>query len=390
MRTDRLLILIAIFAFSAGQFLFAADDTTAGRKELERIKREMREKKKEIKRVDKRERSILTEFDRIDRQVLMGKAELAEQEKRLHDALTSLKDVEKNNAEIGYKLTLLKRVYGERLRALYKMSRNGYGAALLASPHQVDMLKKIKYLGMIARRDRMLIRDYGNVLASLSLKRTEIAEKKEEIVERKREIEIKKADLEARKKKKALLLASVREEKGLYEQSLQELEESSASLWAMVRQAEQERKRAKAERPSLEKQSRSDRAGKRLQWPLQGEILTRFGMQQHPQFKTMVFRRGIEIAAREGEPVHAVRDGVVKFSDWYKGYGNLMILEHEAGFYTLYGNLSRLDLNKDARVLQGQVIGLAGDTGSVKGPKLYFEIRRNGEAQDPLLWLSKR
>ena len=253
--------------------------------------------------------------------------------------------MEKNNAEISSKLAVLKGGYGERLRALYKMSRNGYGAALLASPDQGDILKRIKYFGMIAQRDRMRMRDYGNTLASLSEKRAEIAEKREAIIERKRAIEIKKADLEARKKKKTLLLASVREEKGLYEQALQELEESSASLWAMVRKSEQERKRAMAV-PSVERQARSEIAGNRLPWPVKGEILTRFGMQQHPQFKTMVFRRGIEIAAREGEPVRAVSDGQVKFSNWYKGYGKLMILEHGSGFYTLYGNLSRLDVNE--------------------------------------------
>jgi septal ring factor EnvC (AmiA/AmiB activator) len=113
-------------------------------------------------------------------------------------------------------------------------------------------------------------------------------------------------------------------------------------------------------------------------------------MQRHPQFGTTVFRRGIEIEAHEGEAVRAVNDGQVAYADWYKGYGKLVILEHGNGLYTLYGNLSRLDLKKGDRVIRGQVIGLAGDTGSLKGSKLYFEIRQNGEAQDPLAWLAKR
>jgi septal ring factor EnvC (AmiA/AmiB activator) len=113
-------------------------------------------------------------------------------------------------------------------------------------------------------------------------------------------------------------------------------------------------------------------------------------MQRHPQFGTMVFRRGIEIEVREGASVRAVSDGQVAYADWYKGYGKLVIIEHGPGFYTLYGNLSRLDLNKGDRVVKGQVIGLAGDTGSLKGTKLYFEIRQNGEAQDPLTWLARR
>ena len=183
----------------------------------------------------------------------------------------------------------------------------------------------------------------------------------------------------------------MREEKGLYEQTLRELEESSVSLWAMIKKAEQERKAAKAVRPSHPKAARDAGSGEgRFPWPAAGRVLTRFGMQRHPQFKTMVFRRGIEISVREGEPVRAVSDGQVAYADWYKGYGKLVIIEHGPGFYTLYGNLSRLDLNKGDPVNRGQVLGLAGETGSLKGAKLYFEIRRNGEAQDPLAWLAKR
>jgi septal ring factor EnvC (AmiA/AmiB activator) len=104
----------------------------------------------------------------------------------------------------------------------------------------------------------------------------------------------------------------------------------------------------------------------------------------------MVFRRGIEIEAQEGQAVRAVDGGQVAYADWYTGFGKLIILDHGSGFYTLYGNLARLDIGKGAQVSRGQVIGLTGETGSLKGSKLYFEIRRNGEAQDPLVWLAKR
>jgi len=104
----------------------------------------------------------------------------------------------------------------------------------------------------------------------------------------------------------------------------------------------------------------------------------------------VVFRRGIDIAAKVGDEVKAVDAGQVAWADWYKGYGRLVIVDHGAGLYTLYGHLSQVDINKGDRVARGQVIGLAGDTGSLRGPKLYFEIRRNGEAEDPLGWLAKR
>jgi septal ring factor EnvC (AmiA/AmiB activator) len=393
MRNPVLAILVFALVLSSvtGDWYAAADESAGNQKELQRIKREMRDKKKKIKRADKQARSILTELDRIDRDIQAAKTELAEQQMQLLEAEAALGDIEKNNARISSDLVGLKRSYAGRVRALYKMSRSGYATAVLASGGLDDGLKRIKYLGIITERDRVLAREYGSALNVLAVRQAEISEKKKTILGHKLTIEAKETEFRSRKRKKATLLASVREEKGLSEQALRELEESSVSLWAMIKKAEQERKAAKEISPSQPKAARDAGSGTgRLPWPAEGRVLTRFGMQRHPQFKTMVFRRGIEIAVREGEPVRAVSDGQVAYGDWYKGYGRLVIIEHGPGFYTLYGNLSRLDLNKGDRVARGQVLGLAGETGSLKGAKLYFEIRRNGEAQDPLVWLAKR
>ena len=389
--------IIAILAFAmilsaVTKTGYAAVDETAGnKKELQRIKGEMREKKTKIKRADKKARSILADLDRIDRDIQTAKAELAKQQQQLREAEAALQDIEKNNTRISGDLVGLKRSYAVRIRALYKMCRSGYATAVLAPDGPDNGLKRIKYLGIIAERDRTLAQEYASALNALAAQQAEISEKKEAILGHKRTIETEETEFRSRKRQKATLLASVRKEKGLYEQTLRELEESSASLWAMIKKGEQERKTVKAVRPSRPKAATGGGSGRgRLPWPAEGRVLTRFGMQRHPQFNTMVFRRGIEIAVREGEPVRAVDDGQVVYADWYKGYGKLVIIEHGPGFYTLYGNLSRLDLNQGDRVTTGQALGLAGETGSLRGAKLYFEIRKNGEAQDPLAWLAKR
>jgi len=384
-----LAVMLVLCMSSRGPSAYGNDekaDTTA----LERIKREMLEKKKEIKRANRKERSILSELEKIDRGIQSGGAELADHQKRFRDAEAGLREVEQNNIEISRKLAGLKQLYGQRLRALYKMSRSG-NTAVLSTDSLSGSLKRVTYLSMIAGRDRMVMQEYGSALDRLAVRQAEIAEKKESILTRKRDIEVTRAELETQKRKKAEILANVRKKKSLYEQTFHELEESSTSLWAMIKRSEQEKKEREAVAPSLPPHSSPlHAAGKGLPWPVQGTILTRFGMQRHPQFGTMVFRRGIEIAARVGDEVRAVSDGQVVYADWYKGYGKLIILDHGNGFYTLYGNLSRLDLNKGDQAAKGRVIGLAGDTGSMKGSKLYFEIRRNGEAQDPLAWLAKK
>lgn len=373
-----------------GHFAYG-EDKDAVKKRYQRIQREMREKKKEIKQADRRARSILSEIETIERDIDRGSVELRDRQRQLREAESALGNIERSNADINTELARLKEAYGRRLRALYKISRSGDSVAALFAPDSPGGAdKRVKYLGMVAEQDRLLIKDYGGALERLNEQQTEITRQKETILGRQRTIEVKKAQLESRKRTKASLLAEVKGKKDLYREALHELEESSVSLWAMIKKSEQERKAAAAPPPPAAAPRVASSDKNRLPWPVEGQVITRFGMQRHPQFGTMVYRRGIEIEAREGEPVRAVSDGQVAYADWYKGYGKLVIIEHGAGLYTLYGNLSRLDLKKDERVAKGQVLGLAGDTGSLKGSKLYFEIRQNGQARDPLAWLAVR
>lgn len=369
-----------------------ADETGDKKKELLRIQREAREKKQEIKRAARKERSILEEMERIDRDIEAGSAETAVQIERLRASEAALREVETSGIELSADLIRLKLRYRQRIRALYKMGRSGYALEALTSESLGQAIKRVKYLGVIARQDRLLIQQYGEALDRLAARQREIAARRVEVLKRASAVEAKKSDLEARRSKKADLHARVKREKNLIEQTLRELEESSASLGALIKKAEQEKRAAEARRRSeLRRPPDPKPAGQqRLIWPVDGPVVSRFGKQHHPQFGTTVFRRGIELQAREGEAVRAVLDGEAVFADWHKGYGRLVILQHDGGLYTLYGYLSQIAVKRGDRAARGQSIGQAGDTGSFKGAKLYFEVRRQGEAEDPLTWLSKR
>jgi septal ring factor EnvC (AmiA/AmiB activator) len=383
-------VLLALGAVIAASLGFGEDGPADTKQEFERITREMKEKKKEIKRAQSREHSVLSALERIDRDILAGSTDLANQRRRLAEAETAEREIETSSERLGRELAEMKRVYAMRLRALYRMSRSG--TAVIDPSDGLDgVIKQVRYLRCIAERDRTIIKDYGNTLIRMRMQRTGLAQKKEELLRRRRAVEAQKTELEAKRRQKSAILTSVRQQKGLQEQTLRELEEASASLWAMIGTDERERRSASARKPAAGPHEEGPAGARgRLPWPVEGPLLTRFGMQRHPQFGTMVFRRGIEIEVREGETVRAVENGEVAYADWYRGYGKLVILDHGGGFYTLYGNLSKLDLKKGDRVSRGQAIGLAGETGSLRGAKLYFEIRRKGEAEDPLLWLAKR
>ena len=379
-----ILFLIVLGLLQGGLSASGAEDSS--KQELLRIQRKMEEKKREIKRARGKERSVLADLDKLERSMQQEAQELADNRARLREAEDALKEMGKNSAVMSRELDGLKQSYGRRIRALYKMGRSSYAVAIITSDSFYTALKRLKYLGIIAERDHAVISQYGIALDRLSALQAKTAGRKEEITRRKLAVEAQNAELSARRREKAGILNSVRNKKSVYEQTLRELEESSASLWAMIHREEAEGRTA---RKPVERNAKAPGTGK-FPWPVAGQVLTRFGMQRHPQFKTMIFRRGIEIGAHEGDTVRAINDGQVVFADWYKGYGKLLIIEHAGGFYSLYGNLEQIALAKGDRVSKGQAVGLVGDTGSLKGPKLYFEIRYKGEAQDPLAWLTKQ
>ncbi len=124
-----------------------------------------------------------------------------------------------------------------------------------------------------------------------------------------------------------------------------------------------------------------------LPFPVRGVVEVGFGRVVNPRFNTVTVQKGIDIRAAEGAEVRAVGEGVVVYSAWLKGYGNLVIVDHGANYHSLYAHLANAKVNAGDEVDESGVIGQVGDTGSLKGSYLYFEIRRAGQAVDPLPWL---
>lgn len=125
-----------------------------------------------------------------------------------------------------------------------------------------------------------------------------------------------------------------------------------------------------------------------LPWPARGRIANRFGRETNSRFGTAVVRNGIEIAVAEGQRVNAVHEGTVAYADQFTGYGNLVIVEHGGGAFSLYGHLASVQVAKGDRVEAGSRLGLSGRT-PTGNPSLYFELRIDRHPVDPLQWLQK-
>jgi len=125
-----------------------------------------------------------------------------------------------------------------------------------------------------------------------------------------------------------------------------------------------------------------------LPWPARGPLISRFGRQTNSKFGTAIVKNGLEIGVPEGARVAAVHEGTVAYADQFTGYGNLVIVEHGEGAFSLYGHLASVRVTRGERVEAGSTVGTTGRNPG-GNPALYFELRIDGRPVDPLQWLQK-
>ncbi|HDT13344.1 MAG TPA: hypothetical protein ENO03_03200 [Candidatus Aminicenantes bacterium] len=200
-----------------------------------------------------------------------------------------------------------------------------------------------------------------------------------------RAADLKRRELETEARKNATLVQEIRRNRTTYQRTLKELAESAEELRKLLdRIISQEWVLPPGWVPLNELKGR-------LAWPLEGRVITAFGFERHPDFKTVVENKGIEISpGRDKSLILAIHPGKVVYADYFQGYGNLLIVDHGMTYYTLYGHCSEFLAGVGDIVRAGQPVGLVGDTGSLKGECLYFEVRYRTKALDPLQWLKRR
>jgi murein DD-endopeptidase MepM/ murein hydrolase activator NlpD len=212
-------------------------------------------------------------------------------------------------------------------------------------------------------------------------------------------VDAERAQVAAQAERRRALLSETREDRATHERLAGELTEAARRLETLVRSLA---RRAPAQRavaratpapapgpaPALGLGLGRERG--QLPWPTEGRVVTGFGRETHPRFGTEIPRTGIDIEAPEGTPIRTVAAGTVVYRGWLKGYGNLLVLDHGHGYYTLYAHASQILVDEGDQVQGGELIGRVGQTGSVEGPRLHFEVRHQSRAEDPQLWLRRR
>lgn len=362
------------------------------RKQLEKLNREIEEKKRQVEEVEKKRESILQSVQDLDERLVRGR-----QERREIDQQLKKKDqeIETLNGQVTAKRAGIEERKGSilaRLRVQYMEGRLGRLKALLAAGSLADLQRRFHYLAAVSNLEFEMMTDYRIDLMELEEAEQQRVRARADMLTFKQRVDRSVEEIQDTKRQKHAVLAKVNREKASYDRAVEELEKSAARVDQLVQKLLkelEERRRAAAVRPPTGPKSVLPPRGALL-WPADGEVVSYFGRQKHPQFNTYVERKGIEIRTAEGSDIKAVMSGQVAFADWLKGYGLVLILDHGNGFFSLYAHASRL-LSKVGELVQaGQVIGETGDTGMTGDSTLYFELRQGADPVDPLAWLSKR
>ena len=385
-RARQALVALAALALLAAPG-FAQQDSleAAKRKELEEVRRLARENREAATRLKGQETQELGKLHKAERQLNMTRKRLTllqRRRKNLDSQLAGTRvDLERSMLSLDQRRQQLAR----RVRNLYK-----YGSArelefLLSTRSFAELMARWDYLVLVAKQDRQLLEGISQRKEQVEATEQQIQGNLVAIAQNTKLTTRESRRLDDLRAQRTLSVEQIRTQRQAYEAAAAELDRTARQIQKLLAALESRRQSA----PAVPYTGEFAKGRGALDWPVRGKIVTTFGPETHPRFGTTTLNNGVDIAAPSGTPVQAVGRGRVDFTnDDFGSFGQVVVLNHGDGFYTLYGHLSEILVTNGQEVQAGQAIGRVGESGtSLKGTVLHFEVRKGANALDPEDWL---
>jgi len=332
---------------------------------------------KQIKYIDK-EMGLITEVKRL----------LYKKNKLLNNKITS-----KRSELEQKKLTLknLKAQYINRCTHIYKHGRINNIELLFTSQSLNQALVRYKYLKYFAEQESNLINNIKTEIGQIEQINKDLSTT---YTQQKNTLQVKEKEEQkyvANRDKKKTLVKKLKWDKSVLNKQLTEAEQNYKKLNSIIVALEKKR-REREQSPNKNQSYALDlkdfrKAKGKLYWPVKGKIISKYGKQRNRELKTTIKNTGIDIKAKSGDEAKAVFKGLVSMITYISGYGNTVIVDHGEGFYSVYSHLSDIFVEEDQFITAGKTIGLVGESGSLDGAKLHFEIYAYEKTVDPMKWL---
>lgn len=363
------------------------------RRRLEEIREERARLQNDLQMVRGRVADVSAELRNIERQLSASRSVLAELEFQAEATQERVAENTQLLAETRDRLRRSAEALGGRLRQIYKLGPLHTVRVLLGAESFADLLTRYRYLRMMASSDRALVDQISTLEQSLTAQDTELRESLRELARLRQRRMGEVSSLQSVEEDRQSTLQRFRTTERTTRSRLDVLAEDQARLAGLIADLEETRVADDAGAEPMAPTLSLDDAGG-LDWPLDGAVIYRFGVQTQPNGTSLRWN-GVGLSARPGTPVQAVRDGTVVLAGPFEGYGPTVVVSHGGGFYTLYLYLEEIGVVQGRRVVAGQVVGTVGGRGTPEGPHIEFQIRAPSAegvptAQDPLRWLRSR
>ncbi|PLY00071.1 MAG: hypothetical protein C0624_12805 [Desulfuromonas sp.] len=372
-------VVFILFALSVGQTALA-DELSASRERLLRIQERIESTDKSLQQNKTKVRSLRDELRAVDKELFS----LARKEKNLKKKLA---DNQRQQDESRKQISLLRKqieaqrqTLEKRIGSLYKGGGGGVIKLLFSGMGPAELDGQFRNMLRIVHHDQKILNDYRQQQETLNRKLESLEELKQRQQMDLAELKKSRKVLARASKLKVQILSKVRKDQRLLTSLKKELESKASRLSGLLKQLETAGDQDKNDSPLARQRGK-------LPWPVEGKVRISFGPQRHPDLGTLFDSNGIEINTEEQTPIKALWKGRVAFASAFKGYGNLVIIDHGSGYHSLYAHASRMVKRVDDHVKQGEVLAFSGYPGT---SGVYFEIRRQGKPVDPETWLSRR
>ena len=361
--------------------LVLAAPARAQEDELARLRRVIAERRERVARFEREESGLFEAIEAADAAARELARALVRAETTAGDAERVAGAREAELAAVKARLARTRETIAHRAVALYKAGEIAPVAMVFSPGSLRDRIARIQALQLLLDHDQRLLARFSEERNELARARIAAARAGEQRSAAEAALLARRAEAEEERRARRALLEDVRRSGARERALLNELEAAARELEAKLAGL------AAAPAPLRPGAMPFASLAGRLSPPVPGRVLRDFGRVLDAEYRTETFRKGIDFAVERGEPVYAVAAGEVRFAGWFAGYGRMVILDHGDGYFSVSGHLDTLDVALGEQLAAGDPVGRAGETGSLTGPRLYFEIRRGAEALDPTGWL---
>lgn len=362
---------------------------------IQSLRNEIEATKKRIQSESRKEKSSVRRVSNLSEEVSLLQRLLKEIKKEEKLLVADISRTGKQIAQSEIELDTIRVRYARRLVKMYKKGQLSNLEKIFSSTSWRQAVYRTKYLKIISDLDQKTHNTIRSLLIEIGRQKLnlESALRKKRRLKKDREKTL--SQVRDKKRREQRELTKIRRSQKDLKTYLTEKQAGVKQLEAIITKIREDIDRVERE-DRIRRQQRSLKAKEfpklkgQLAWPAEGRVITKFGRQWNPKLKTTTENPGIDIKGKPGSEVRVVLGGIVTTITFIRGFGTTIIVDHGNGFYTVYSHVTNVEINEDSEVRGGDVIAYMGDSGSINGSQLHFEVWGEGKILDPEKWLQKK